>query len=458
MNNFGRFILILSLIVVLFGVLYLSKYTEIANGFNAKSLCSCTFIAERNDCQAKELKNYWYLTKEVDLNSKTVESSLYGFLAKKAIYRKGLGCTLVDEDYNLQKPKRYVYERPRVLTVEPWALGERVENPKDSITVNHSKLNLAIDAAFSEPYEDMTKETRAVLVVYKGEIIAERYADGFTKSTPQLGWSMTKSLINALTGVMVKDGLVTLDEKVEIDEWKNDSRKNITIDNLLRMNSGLHFEEEYAKPSAATEMLFDSYSAASVAINQEIYYPPGEKWYYSSGTTNILTKYLMDKLSAAGENPVDYIYNKLFYKLGMYSMEMEVDASGYFVGSSFSYATPRDWARFGMFYLEKGVWNGEQILPSDWVRYTRTPTEASDSLQYGAHFWMNAGLEEDKSDRKWKDLPSDLYYPAGYQGQYVFIIPSMDLVIVRMGMYSDRDAWSTHDFLERMLTAFPQKN
>ena len=458
MNHFGRFVLVIVLLGLILTSLFFSKYILLANGYNAKMLCSCVFMSERDNCLSEDLGDFSYLNRKTNKEKQYVTSNFFGILEKKALYRKGLGCTLVDDGYDLKKPKRVIYSKPDFLKVEPWPFGDRVDTEDQMLNVDYEKLHIALDSAFSEPYAGMKRGTRAVVVVYKDKIISERYAEGFNKDTRMLSWSMTKSLINALAGVMVKDGIINLHDRLELEEWKEDSRKNITVDQLLRMSSGLHFEEEYAKPSTATNMLFNSYSAAHIGIKQKAKYRPDEKWHYSSGTTNILTKFLMDKLQEKDKNPIDYIYNRLFNKLGMYSMVMEVDASGYFVGSSYSYATPRDWARFGLFYLHKGVWNNEQILPADWVRYTRTPTLKSDSGMYGAHFWLNSGLKPDHSDRTWPNLPEDIFYAAGYQGQFVFIIPSMDLVIVRMGQYSDRKAWDSESFLENILRAFPEQN
>jgi CubicO group peptidase (beta-lactamase class C family) len=179
--------------------------------------------------------------------------------------------------------------------------------------------------------------------------------------------------------------------------------------------------------------------------------PSDSVWSYSSGTSNILSNIIRAKFRG---NQIDYFNfprRALFDKIGMQSAVIEPDPSGTFVGSSFSYATARDWARFGLFYLNDGVWEGERILPEGWVKYTSTPTPKAPQGQYGAHFWLNAGEDEKGKNRRWPDLPKDFYYASGFEGQSVVIIPSYNMVIVRLGNTQKREAWDVGVLIKDVL-------
>jgi CubicO group peptidase (beta-lactamase class C family) len=181
-------------------------------------------------------------------------------------------------------------------------------------------------------------------------------------------------------------------------------------------------------------MLYGSRDFGAFAAGQPLEIPPDQKWQYSSGTTNILAKIIRLRLEAAGQRSLDFIRRELFDRLGMTSAVFEPDPSGTFVGSSYLFATPRDWARFGQLYLQDGVWQGQRILPEGWVTYSSTPTPLAPQGQYGAHFWLNAGSRSNPADRLWPRLPIDAFFADGYQGQRVVIIPSRKLVVVRFGL------------------------
>ena len=262
-------------------------------------------------------------------------------------------------------------------------------------------------------------------MIYKDKIIAEKYADGFDKNSRILGWSMTKSLTGTFFGILQKQGKININDKAPIAEWQNDERKSITINNLLQMNSGLEWEEDYGKISDVTKMLFIEKDMTKSQINKPLVGKPNETWNYSSGTTNLLSGILRKQFKTHQEY-LDFWYSSLFDKIGMHSALTEVDMAGNFVGSSYGWATTRDWAKFGLLYLHKGNWNGEQIFDESWAKYVATPTNTSHE-NYGAQFWLNAG-------GKFPNTPKNMYYASGFQGQMVAIFPSHDLVIVRMGL------------------------
>jgi CubicO group peptidase (beta-lactamase class C family) len=223
-------------------------------------------------------------------------------------------------------------------------------------------------------------------------------------------------------------GKLEINDFSPVAEWGKDERKNITLNHLLRMQSGLVWAEDYTKISDVTKMLFmESDMTQSQRLKKAIA-KPKEIWNYSSGTSNLLSG-LLHHYVTKNQEYLDFPYQSLIDKIGMHSMVIETDMENNFVGSSYAWANTRDWAKFGLLYLNNGQWQGEQLFSKDWVTYITTPTVESDGT-YGAHFWLNA-------EGKYPDVPRDLYSANGYEGQYVFIIPSKELVIVRTGLAED---------------------
>jgi len=426
------------LILLLGGLVYgaMTNYPKLSiiTSYAAEKMCSCTFIAERSQesIQAEDLSmSPLSLSKtKIDRKNKTATASIYGIKAKTAEYRGKLGCVLIhgDDDYNIKFPSKTIAKTDLPNLAFPY--GDKVEiNTMQG--VDYEGLEKAANLAF-DPNNEMTqRKTRSLLIMHKDSLIFERYAKGYDENTEMLGWSMTKSIMNTWVGMMVKDSLLDIANKGLFTEWANDDRKNISLNDLLHMESGLEWAEVYSDVSTATKMLYDSEDNGGVALKQPLEYTPGSYWEYSSGTSNIISKYLRNQFS----NYDDYLsfpHERIFQKLNMDDTFMEVDESGSYIGSSYCYATTRDWARFGTLYLRDGVWNGERLLPEGWIDYTKTPAVNSDGI-YGAHFWTNAGASY------YKDAPADMYSANGYEGQRVFIIPSKDLIIVRMGLSENFD-------------------
>ncbi|MDJ0839609.1 MAG: serine hydrolase, partial [Acidobacteriota bacterium] len=264
---------------------------------------------------------------------------------------------------------------------------------------------------------------------------------------------------NALTGILVKRGLLKLDDPLPVPEWaEGDPRKAITLRHVLHMSSGLTFQEVYEPGTDVVGMLFRHHSAATFVAGKDLGAPPGTKWYYSSGTTNLLARALR---LAMGDNHRDYLAlprTALFNKIGMSSAVIEPDPSGHFIGSSFSYATARDWARLGLLYLNDGVWDGERILPEGWVAFSRQAAPAAPEGRYGAHFWTNLGSDETGKDRPWPYLPRDTFNMEGFEGQRVIMIPSMELVIVRLGQTPSNGRFHFPRLTREILAALPVVN
>lgn len=417
------------LLVILLVYLRIAIYPQLdlISGFSAKSVASGHFIDGRNletiQQGDNDIPKIDWATNKINDSEKFVASSVYGLKKRKAIYREGLGATLINDAFDVSKPHE-IPKRSKLNNNLPFPYGNL--EPKDTVfsTIDYTKLQKAIDNAFDKKGEK-NKRTRSVLVIYKDKIIAEKYADGFSKTSRLLGWSMTKSITATYFGILQHQGKINIMKPAPIAKWANDERSKITINDLLHMNSGLEWEEDYGKISDVTKMLFQSEDMTQSQIEKPLVGKPNNTWNYSSGTTNLLSGILRKQFKTHQEY-LDFWYASLIDRIGMNSMVVETDMAGNFVGSSYSWATTRDWAKFGLLYLHKGNWNGEQIFDKSWTKYVATPTNTSNG-KYGAHFWLNAGGD-------FPDVPKDFYRCSGYQGQMVAIFPSHDLVIVRMGL------------------------
>jgi CubicO group peptidase (beta-lactamase class C family) len=441
MKLFKRIILVMVVAIIAYGAYYLSQAFPIIAGYGAKNLCSCVFVAGRNPEEVVQQELGPALvnlgTYQVNRQDSSATGSVFGLSTRKAIYRKGLGCTLVSEisEAELRAQKIKLVKKPLVNPdTVAWPLGNKTI---DSVLNRNTKLNEVVDAAFEEPDAENPVNTRAVIIIQNGNIIAEKYGDGFSARTLLIGWSMTKTITNAMVGVLVKQGKLNIDAAAPVDEWKADERNKITLNNLMQASSGLAWEEVYAGPSTATNMLFRKRDAGAFAAQSKLEAQPNEKWYYSSGTTNIISRIVRQAIG--DEHYHQLPYQEIFHKIGAYSMVVEPDASGTFVGSSFSYATARDWARFGLLFLNDGVANNERILPEGWVKYSTTTALAAPNGEYGAQIWLNAGAKNNPAQRRFDKVPNDMYLMDGFEGQSVVMVPSKNVVIVRLGLSQKRE-------------------
>lgn len=416
-------IVLLLLVAVLITIIYNYSKLNILAGYSAKNTASSVFVAKRTlaftDTTDNNFSPVSLASDEVNLKTKSAISSVFGLLTRKAIIRKGLGSVLTlnedDETAAYLTPRRL---QPDSKTPFPYGNGE--QNNVIFKKIDYSKLKKSVSSIFTK--ED---KSRAVVVIYKDQIIAEKYADGFNKDSKFLGWSMTKSILSTVFGVMQHQGKINVFDKAPIATWQDDSRKNITINNLLQMNSGLEWDENYDEISDATKMLFLDRDMTKMQENKPLVGKPNELWNYSSGTTNLLSGILKNYFQTHQEY-LDFWYTDFIDKIGMNSMLLEADLSGNYVGSSYSWATARDWGKFGLLYLKNGNWNGEELFTKDWVDYITTPTNTSGGI-YGAQFWLN-------SSGGFKDVPNNMYYADGYQGQRVYVLPDEEMVIVRFGL------------------------
>ncbi len=307
------------------------------------------------------------------------------------------------------------------------------------VTPANPQLAAALDRAFAEPEQPPMRATKAVVVVKDGRVVAERYAEGYGIDTPILGFSATKSVISALTGILVRKGALTLDQPAPIAAWQraDDPRAAITVDHLLRHTAGLAIGSSLeASLGAAFEpvnrMKFMESDMAKYAESIELATPPGSAWNYNDGNYIILSHLIRNATGGHAPDVVRFARQELFAPLGMRNVTIEFDASGNPEGSSQMLASARDWARFGMLYLNDGMAGSKRILPEGWVKYSAAPTR-NGWVGIGAGFWTNLGDSFGANYRIEHGWPRDAFFAKGTIGQYVIIIPSEKLVIVRLG-------------------------
>jgi len=315
-----------------------------------------------------------------------------------------------------------------------------------------------IDYTFSQNSSGKLGITNALLITQGGQIVLEKYNDGINQNTKLVSWSMAKSFTGAIAGIMIDKGYISsIDEKNLFPHW-TDSRSEITIDHLLNMKSGLEFTEEYntSGKSDTLEMLYGKgmLDQASFAASFPTHKAPGSIFSYSTGTTNILSKVIKNKLEERNLDYYDFLQENLLKKIGLNNTTLEFDKSGNFIGGSSVYASARDYAKFGYLYLRNGLWEDEQVISKEWIDATRTPSSNTGGI-YSNKFWII-----NPQFRNGYGLPEDTYYCAGFGGQYILIIPSKDIVLVRLGE-TYRDTSSENEvlkYLGEIVKLFPDVN
>lgn len=406
---------------------YVYRAPGVATGIGSKLLCSSYFVTGFSVEQSiDDLVQYSPLLEmlDIDINEslRVVETSFLGLSRKTASVVDGLGCSV---DYTSHSQRASILTKTNEKSIAPWPLGSSVE----TIDANMQQLvenQLLLD-------NDLGLNTRALLVVKSGAVVAEAYGQGANATTPLLGWSMAKSLTSVMLGNLEMRGLLDLGGKPSIADWKNDKRSEITLTDLLTMTDGLDFSENYNPGDDATTMLFTSPSASDFTIARPIAHESGRYFNYSSGTANVLARIYTDTLGgiqAAYDDYMDHIAGPL----GFQNAVFEVDASGVFFGSSYLYASARDWARLGEMMIQKGTINGERLVAEDWVVRATQPNNSDNQKAYGFQWWLNDG----NAQLRWPDIPADAYAANGNRQQNLMIIPSEELVIVRLGWTAGR--------------------
>jgi CubicO group peptidase (beta-lactamase class C family) len=414
---------------------------KVATGFIANVLCSETFVsglepdrilAETTAAMPGAGLITGAMDYTVDRARKDVTVTLFGLGKSRAVYRgEGFGCYLdhgtAVADISLPPTEG------KAAPLQPEVAGASIVAPQSA------QLATALDRAFAEPDNPPRRRTRAIVVVKDGRVIAERYAEGVGIDTPLLGFSATKSVMSALAGIMVRQGALTLDQPVPIAAWQSpgDPRGAITLDHLLRHTAGLALGSSLqASLASALEpvnrMKFMESDMAAYAESMPLETTPGVAWNYHDGNTIVLAHLIRNAAGGRASDLMRFARQELFAPLDMRNVTIEFDASGNAEGSSQMLASARDWARFGQLYLNDGVAGGKRILPEGWVKYSASPTPNA-WVGQGAGFWTNLGDSFGATYRIEHGWPRDAFFAKGTIGQYVIIIPSERLVIVRPG-------------------------
>jgi len=362
----------------------------------------------------------------LDRTVKTVDVSVMGALAAHSAFHDGFGCVLVHGAAAPYLPKNDIEalrasKSPPLL---PDIAGPAPVEPTDPA------LTTALDHAFEEPAEPPYRRTKAVVIVHDGKVIAERYATGIGVDTPLIGFSMTKSVINALLGIMTQQGLTSPSLPAPVAEWRaaSNPRREIEMEHLMRMTSGLALDETNSGFDPSSQMYLYG-DMAGFAVKAPMIAPPGKRWAYSSATTQILARIIRDAVGGP-EQTLAFAWRELFNPLGMRHVTLEFDARGTLQGSANMLASARDWAKLALLYLDDGVVGDKRILHEDWVSFSAAATLDTD---YGAGFWTNRSEHPNARGRVRAGMPRDSFFASGTLGQRIVILPSQHMVVVRLG-------------------------
>lgn len=405
---------------------------KVAIGTTAHDLCSETFVSGLDTDQtfAESLKprpGYRWVAGGmrygVDRERREVHASLLGAWPKRAVFRDGLGCVLVQGDESIASPS--LAAMPHTAALLPEIAGETIVEPNDA------KLKAALDAAFVETDRPPHRQVKAAVIVHDGKVIAERYAPGYGIATPILGFSMTKSVTNALVGILVQQGKLKVDAPAPVKAWQgaNDPRRAVTLEQLMRMDSGLELDETGSGFDPSNLMFYDEPDMAAYAQRARMVAPPATRWAYSSASTHLVSRIVRDAVGGDAISAQRFAFNELFDRLGMRHVTFESDVTGTPIGGHYLLASARDWARFGSLYLNDGAVDGHRLLPAGWAAWSSSPTLGT---QYGAGWWTNRGDDEAARHRRRLGIPADALFAFGNLGQRIAVIPSQQLVIVRM--------------------------
>ncbi len=408
-----------------FSIWRVSDLFPVATGLAAKLGCSTRFVSGFTaDRIMGDLLSYSPLSRLVDLtfDKSTSTATLFGQARTTATFRPGLGCTLdIGDTTSLDN-----------LVVTPVERDEAIET-----TIN-SKVQQALDHLLEED-ETNDLQTRALIVLHNGRLIAESYGPGITSKTPLHGWSMGKSVTAMLAGRLQTLGKLPASASPLFAEWTHDKRADIRLEHLLQMSSGLRFDETYAPGSDAIRMLFLDHSSVTTPVAGLLEHQPGTHFSYSSGTTNLIMQHLRHTLGGS-QALLDFWNDELRRPLGLADTTFEPDPDGLPVGSSYIYASGRDWARLGQLLLQRGQWNGSRLIDAAWIDAATTPNKSNNERAYGYQFWLNRG----DGELRWPNITEDAYAMQGNRAQRVMIVPSRNVVLVRLGWTAGRYDFDTH--------------
>lgn len=407
---------------------------RVATSVVAQNVCAKAFVSKLDPQQAfTEIsersgvrKLRWVLGYTLDPTGKSVSATAMGLFASRAQFHEGFGCVAL----NAAVPYLPRVDIEALRTPEKPPLLPEIAGP-DLVAPDDPRLKAALDHAFAEVPEPPFRRTKAVVIVHDGKVIAERYAAGIGIHTQLLGFSMTKSVVNALIGILTQQGLVTPSLPAPVPEWRGatDPRREIEVEHLMRMTSGLELDEINSGFDRSSQMFTLVDDMAGFAVQAPLIAPPGTRWSYSSPSTQILSRIIRDAVGGP-EQALKLAWRELFNPLGMRDVTLELDATGTIQGASNMLASARDWARFGLLYANDGVVGGQRLLHADWVDFSASATLGTD---YGAGFFTNRSEHPNAKGRTLSGIPRDAFFALGDLGQRLAILPTQRMVVVRLG-------------------------
>ncbi|MEO1228774.1 MAG: serine hydrolase [Myxococcota bacterium] len=432
---------------------FFTRIAPLATGAAAKTACSAHFLSGRSleAILAEELEPLPYVSVELSEEKRQVRSRLLGLAPATAVYREGLGCTLVHAQSPAQLRQQALFPR-QFDDQAPHAFVDAYDPVlTSSLGIDRRRLESAMYFAFDEPYPEEPWRTRAVVVLYRGFLVAEGYREGFQADAPLPGEGLSFGALAVLYGYAAAGGyLPERDHAVAWPAWADDERRDLTYADLFGMADGLDFDDGDGWLADAPSMLFRREDMGRFAAQRPLQYPPHTHFAPSRGTANILSLLLR---RALGDAKYHALPGRLFDALGMRSAVWELDASGTF-GGTHLFASGRDWARLGQLLLQDGAWNGARLLDPEWVSWMRRPHPTSEGA-FGGLLWLNRGVSDNPKARPLPSLPPDTFSLRGARGQSVTVIPSREAVVVRLGQ-TPGDEWPLDDFLARVLDGLPR--
>jgi CubicO group peptidase (beta-lactamase class C family) len=427
---------ILAALLVSAAIFRPDRAIRVATGLVAHNICSKAFVSgldpetvfSETAERAGIRRLRWGLSYHLDRTGQFVEASFAGRFGSRAAFHEGFGCVVLhgpDAKPYLLKNDVAALKTPKDPPLLPEIAGGAIVEPADP------NLKAVLDHAFEEPATPPFRRTKAVVVVHEGVVIAERYADGIGIETPLLGFSMTKSMVNALLGVLTQQGRISPSLPAPVPEWRaaTDPRREIEVEHLMRMTTGLALDETNSGFDPSSQMVYLRDDMAGFAAQAAVIAAPGTRWAYSSPSTQILARIIRD-IVGGPEQTLAFAWRELFNPLGMRDVTLEFDVTGTLQGTSYMLASARDWARLGLLYLNDGMIGGRRILHEDWVDFSASATLDTD---YAAGFWTNRSEHEHAKARVRLGIPRDAFFASGDLGQRIVVLPSQRLVIVRLG-------------------------
>ena len=419
------------------------RFRKYAAGIGAHHLCSGVFVVGRVTERSPETVladdilpfDDWAWQSdfewEVDREDQSATVWAADVNPRTARYHGDQGCTLLEDGADSVRFDPVPVPRDQPPAEEQdWPLGDRGAEEPDQPGVDRAALHAALDAAMGAE-----QNTRALAVVRRGRIVGERYAPGFTRNTPQISWSEGKSITAALIGVLIQKGHFELDDPAPIAEWREegDPRGEIRMRHLLTMSSGLDMTNTGLDgPSSLVpenehmRVYFDALDVFEHASGQPRGIPPGTEFRYRNSDPLSLGRIVRETVENAGKEYLTHPQRMLFDRIGSRDFVLEPDPWGNFILSGYEYGSAADWMRFGLLHLRDGVFEGDRILPEGWSEFVSTPSPGATNDEYGGLFWLNRGGRH-------PDIPSDAYWAAGHMGQITMVIPSAEVVVVRLG-------------------------